>query len=61
MLMLYGCYKNHHAIDRKMNTKLLARQLAESYFNIRLCRISRELRLSIRPVLNKPSPREQKR
>nr|CAI5870546.1 unnamed protein product [Callosobruchus analis] len=61
--ILYGCYKNHQNIDRKKFTKLLARQLAESYLNIRLynSRIPRELRLNIGRVLNKQLPIEESR
>nr|CAH7739588.1 unnamed protein product [Callosobruchus chinensis] len=61
--ILYGCYKNHQNIDRKKFTKLLARQLAEPYLNIRLynSRIPRELRLNIGRVLNKQLPIEESR
>lgn len=60
--VLHGCYKNHTAIERKGFYKILARQLAEPYLNIRLCnsRLPRELRLSIGRVLNKTLPLEER-
>nr|CAH7737693.1 unnamed protein product [Callosobruchus chinensis] len=46
-----------------MFTKLLARQLAKPYINMRFCnsRISRELHQSIGRILNRPLPTEESR
>lgn len=60
--VLHGCYKNNKSICRKDFYKILARQLAEPYLNIRLCnsRLPRELRLTIGRILDKPVPVEER-
>ncbi|CAH1985576.1 unnamed protein product [Acanthoscelides obtectus] len=60
--ILHGCYKNNQALERKAFYKILARQLAEPYLNVRLYnfRLPRELRIGISRVLNKALPQEER-